>query len=241
MTPLVSNRLGQSHRRIRRWVLGTVGTMALSTAAIGALHMPFARSFMMRLGGCPMAGVHMTAAETDTARHMGLAENPVASLNAGSAPVRPALGFQLDATTLADVHAWASRVHVDCDDIRDGVVKCTDVSPSAVSRSGNEGHIDELVLAFNPRGRLVNITALRSHLKPGSAAQAAQQIASALASELGTAKTAGGFDAERLSKAGAESLGVVSYRFTNYVANVTAMNLPGSGASVREHYMSAND
>ncbi len=188
-----------------------------------------------------MAGAHMTAAQTDAARHMGLATNPVPSPLVGGAPARPALGFQLDVTTFADVHAWASRAHADCDDIRDGVVRCTDVSPSAVSRSATEGRIDELVLAFNPHGRLVNVTTLRSHLKPGTAARAAQEIASALASKLGTAKSDGGFDAGRLAKAGAESLGVVSYRFSDYVADVTAMNLPASGPSVREHYMSAND
>jgi hypothetical protein len=85
--------------------------------------------------------------------------------NTGNAPARPALGFQLDTTTLADVHAWASQAHVDCSDIREGVVKCTEVSPSALSRA-SEGRIDELVFAFNPQSHLVNVTALRSHLKP---------------------------------------------------------------------------
>jgi hypothetical protein len=33
----------------------------------------------------------------------------------------------------------------------------------------------------------------------------------------------------------------VSYRFRDYIAEVTAMNGPSSGPSVREHYMSARD
>ena len=39
----------------------------------------------------------------------------------------------------------------------------------------------------------------------------------------------------------ADSLAAVAYRYKDYFADVMAMNLPASGASVREHYMSANN
>lgn len=37
------------------------------------------------------------------------------------------------------------------------------------------------------------------------------------------------------------SLATRSYRFRDYVADVTAMNLPSAGLALREHYMSARD
>lgn len=210
----------------------------LTTLAIGALHLPFARGVLMRVGGCPLAGARMTPAQMDVARQIAVAGR----LGATEAPARPALVFALDSTTLADVHSWAAREHVECDDVRAGLVKCTNVPPSAVGRAGLEGTIDELALGFGARGRLVNVTTLRADLRPDAAARAAEDIVSSLAADLGApAKTAGDFAIGHLAQPGAASLATRAYRYRDYVADVTAIHLPSSGLSLREHYMSAND
>jgi hypothetical protein len=203
--------------------------------------MPFARGLLMRAGGCPMAGAKMSAAQADHARRMGLAAMGPATASR-TAPARPALGFALDGTTLTDIHAWASREHVDCDDVREGFVKCSHVSPAALGRPDVEGPIDELALAFDPQGHLVNLTTLRMHLTPEQGARAAQEIVSSLDGNLGiSGDVTADFSADHLSKAGAAGIASRAYHYGDYVADVTAMTLSTSGLALREHYMSARD
>ena len=127
------------------------GAVIAATALIGLAHAPFARSLLMSLGGCPMAGARMTPAVAERARRMGLSVDPAAV----PAPARPALGFALDSTTLPDVRAWADRAHVACDAPRPGLLKCTDVEPQVLGAPAVDGRVDELTLEFDPRDRLV--------------------------------------------------------------------------------------
>ncbi len=197
--------------------------MALATAAIGVLHTPFARPWLMRLGGCPLAGAKMTPVEMENARHIALAHER----GTGTAPARPAVGFTLDATTLADVHAWAARSHADCEDPHPGLVRCVNVTPAAVGLDPAEGRIDELALGFDTRGRLVNETTFRAHLgvrrrrrtrprasstpwPPGSGRPTTTRATSARPTS---------------SQPTADSISAVSYRYSDYVADVSAMNL----------------
>jgi hypothetical protein len=240
MTPATSHvRVPRSRgAKLRRATIAVAGFLAAATAVIGVLHAPFARSLLMRLGGCPMYSAKMTAAQMDRARSLGVSGNQ----GTRSAPVRPALGFALDATTLAQVHAWAAHEHVECEDAGPALVTCSHVSPVALGRPAVEGSIDELGLAFDVRGHLVNVTTLRTHMKSRDAASAARDVALVLSGTLGPAdKVNGSFDANRLAVAGIDSLATVRYRYSDYFADVTAMTLPSSGASVREHYMSANN
>jgi hypothetical protein len=238
MTPAKSEGKTSPRVRLRRAAAGVGGFLVVATALVGLLHTPLARPLLMRLGGCPMAGARMTPAEMDRARAIAVSANR----DTRSAPMRPALGFVLDSTTLAEVHAWAARERVDCEDTRAGLVTCSHVSPVSVGRPAVEGVIDELALAFDTRGHLVNLTTFRSHMRSGDAAKAADDVALRLSGELGPADHANGsFDARRLSVPGADSLAAVAYRYKDYFADVMAMNLPASGASVREHYMSANN
>jgi len=204
----------------------------------GLLHTPIARPLLMRLGGCPVAAARMTTAQMETARRFAVA----ASRGATLAPSRPALGFKLDVTTMADVHGWATLNRIDCEDARAGFVTCTRVSPLAIGRSFDDQTVDELDLGFDARGHLVNVTAMRAHMSPNAAAERGREIASRLDGLFGHADRAtGSFDPRLLSEVGARSLAAVQYRYRDYFADVTAMTLPSSGPSLREHYMSAND
>ena len=150
------------------------------------------------------------------------------------------MGFALDTTSLAEVHAWAAREHVDCEDRHPGLVVCTGVAPAAVGVDAAEGAIDELALGFDEQGHLVNETTSRAHLTPMSAERAAHEIVSSLATKLGPAeRSSGRFAAAELSGPPAASISTVSYRYSDYVADVSAMNLPSLGLLVREHYLSA--
>jgi len=224
--------------RLRRAARLLAAGLCISTLAVGVLHTPPARKLLMRFGGCPVRGARMTAEQMDNARWIAV------SANRGdmAAPVRPALGFVLDVTTLAEVHSWGKREHVACEDARAGLVTCTHVSPAALGSPMAREPIDELALGFDARGHLVNITTLRSHLTPTAAARASRDIGIWLEANLGSAGKKGGtFETRRLSLSGAESLATVHYRYRDYFADVTAMNLPESGPSIREHYMSANN
>jgi hypothetical protein len=185
-----------------------------------------------------MAGARVTPKEMDNGRRMALE----VERGKTAAPARPAVGFVLDRTSPADVHAWAAREHVSCDDRHPGLVVCTDVKPGAVGLPDTEGTIDELALGFNQHGALANETTTRGHLTPQGAEQAAHVIVDSLSARLGPAdKSVGSFGAEQLRGPTAASISTVSYRYTDYVAEVSAINLPHSGLSVREHYMSASD
>jgi hypothetical protein len=194
---------------IRRALLATTAGLTLAVGAIGLAHAPFARPLLLSLGGCPMAGARMTPRESETARFMALGE----ARGEGPAPARPALGFALDSTTAADVHAWAHGARVDCDDVRVGLVRCAHVPPAALGLPARDGAIDELSLEFDEHAHLVNMTTLRAHLSAGDAANAANAIISTLADRLGPAgKKSGDFDAARLGAPGAYSISTVAYR-----------------------------
>jgi hypothetical protein len=227
-----------SSRPIAKKLAIVAGAMLFATAGIGALHMPCARSLLMRVGGCPMAGARVTPKEMDSGRRMALE----VERGTTTAPARPAVGFTLDGTSVADVHAWAAREHVSCEDRHPGLVVCTEVRPDAVGLPDAEGTIDELALGFNQRGVLANETTTRARLTPQGAEQAAHVIVASLSAKLGPAdKSVGSFAAQQLAGPAAASISTVSYRYVDYVAEVSAINLPRSGLSVREHYMSAND
>jgi hypothetical protein len=214
------------------------GAVIVATGLIGLAHAPFARSLLMSMGGCPMAGARMTPAVAERARQMALG----ADRGEPSAPSRPALGFALDSTTREDARTWAHREHVDCEDSRPGLMKCTGVRAEVLGLPATQGKVDELSLEFDPHDRLVNMTTFRTNLSPAVASTEAHAIVASLAEKLGPAeKRAGDFEASSLGAPAAGSISTVRYRFGDYVADVTAMNAPSSGPSIREHYMSARD
>ena len=123
--------------KARHPAMVAAGTVLVATGLVGLAHAPFARSFLMSLGGCPVAGARMTPEVAEHARQMALGvERPRVDEQSSeisvSAPARPALGFALDATTLQEVRAWARRESADCEDTRPGLVTCSSVRPEAL-------------------------------------------------------------------------------------------------------------
>jgi hypothetical protein len=161
----------------------------------------------------------------------------------GSEPAaaRPALGFALDRMTASDVKAWAEQKHVSCQDIRAGLVRCTDVPVLAVGGSGPV--MDRLDLGFSlSSGRLVNISAWRMGLTGSAAARQREAVAVSLREQLGSPTRAAGSRSAAYLAAGPLHTAIVEYRFKDYIADVSATNIPGRGLALREHYMmSARD
>src|SRR5579862_8062092 len=91
----------------------------------------------------------------------------------------------------------------------------------------SEGPLDELEFEFDTHEHLVNMTTYRTHLTAQSAAVSARTIVSSLHDALGAPDhSVGDFGASLLSAPSAESISTLTYRFADYVAEVTAMNLP---------------
>jgi hypothetical protein len=247
MTP-ADDRLATSRsKRSVHW-RRAIGIAAGVLVGVVLLHLPILRGALARFGGCPFANAPMTSGQMDTARRWALATRR----GEGPAPVRPALGFSLDTTSENDVRQWAKGASLSCEDKRDGFIVCTAVPPEAIGfsrpaedvgvRPGAGAVIDELAFGFNRRGQLVNVTTMRTHLRPVDASVVSSRIVSRLRDALGPAThSAGSLAAASLAQPGALGMATVSYRFRDYVAEMATMNLPSSGLSVREHYVSASD
>jgi hypothetical protein len=220
------------------------GVLFTATLAIGALHTPWGRPLLARLGGCPAARV--SATDVDHLRLAGLA----GIRGNAPAPARPALGFELDRTTSGDVEAWAARSGVVCVTKKRGLtsVDCQNVSrgvlPSATGSSGGGDRgaeletIEDLALTFNPAGRLVSVDAFTR----GVPVTRADQAFSAASQHLGNLLGAPSEHDAHLTVADIARAPLVTtrqrFRFSDYVAILSVSNL-SSGLAVREQYLSA--
>jgi hypothetical protein len=210
--------------------------LAVLTLAIGVLHTPFGRPLLARLGvGCP---VQASPEDTERAR----LESARATAGTEASPAQPALGFVLDRMTQKDVLSWADRNHVDCDELRSGsVLVCKNVPESALGgRTG--APIDELELAFSPSSkRLVNIATTRYGLDGAAAAAQMSAVVLSLREQLGKPTREVGERSGTYLDSAPMRTALVRYRFSDYQADVSAVNFPGKGTMLREHYMSARD
>lgn len=211
----------------------TIGVFLVSaTGLIGALHLPFARPLLACVAGCPVARV--TPEQVEQAQRRALQKLRGSDV----APARPALGFMLDATTLDDVKAWARKNGLTCDESRKGaLLKCEDV-PARAFTVEVDGAVDEIAFGFRLHDHvLMNLTTLQTGIDAATAVSRFTQIADRLSRALGPAKMTrrpdDAWDGSRPA--------YVSYRFTDYLAEASAMRLPDRGVMLREHYVSALD
>jgi hypothetical protein len=212
-------------------------TLAALTLLVGALHLKAARPLLARLGvGCPMqaAPEAVEAARLRSAR---------AQRGTEAALSRPALGFALDRMTLSDVKAWAGQAHVSCDELRKGLLlRCSGVAEAALGLGNNGPVIDQLDFGFAPRSeRLVNLSAWRSGMSGAAAAAQLNAVARSLRQKLGAPAREAGVRSASYLASGPMHTALVQYRFSDYIADVSATNIPGRGLMLREHYMSACD
>ncbi len=225
-------------RRAKKAVVTLGITAALVTGLIGVLHAPFARPWLMKMGGCPVGKA--SAAEVEEGRMQAVRK----TRGTDPAPSRPALGFELDASRPEDVLAWAAKSGVTCKEKREGMLlTCEDVPANAVSdRPHENGSIDEVSFAFRPRDRrLVNVTTMSFRLSADEAARRMTASVDRVRPTLGVPPIASGdVTAERFA-AGGFVTATTSWHYSDYEAQVTATSFDGRGVALREQYLSATD
>ena len=220
--------------QLKRVSIYVLSLLAALTLLGGFLHTKAGRPLLASLGvGCP---IKASPAAIEAARN-GSARSQRGSEAATS---RPALGFALDRMTLADVKAWADSQHVSCEDVRVGLLRCTDVPVVALGGSGPL--INRLDFGFTLADRrLVNISAWRNGLTGATAAAQMDAVVASMKESVGAPSREEGKRSAEYLAAGPLHTALVQYRFKDYIADVSATNIPGRGLSLREHYMSARD
>ena len=223
----------------RRVVAAAVAFVCVLAGAVALIHVPRGRPLADAVAShlgmfCPAKKVTPAAAEELRVRGVS------ALRGKHKAPARPALGWPLDVGREDNVMLWARNVGVRCaaKQIPARVMTCTDVPAGAFPWGAREGIIDEVAFGFAPDGRLVAVQTLRRALTGLQAARLYDQIADDLEARLGRqpehvgAATAAHLDAAPMNTAR------LTYRFADYLATVTAMNLSGR-VGLREQYLSA--
>ena len=202
---------------------------------MGFLHTPAGRPLMKRLGmSCPARKVTPAQAEALRMRAVGALRGTAA------APTRPALGLSLDTARAVDVAAWAKAHGLGCvaQDRPSATFTCTSVPAAVLSSAAGDGIVDQIVFAFAPDGRLVSVDSLRRTLTAPDAARLFGRIEDDLAAQLGSDGVRVGDATPAYLGGGVMHTARVQYRFSDYLATVTAMNLSGRVA-LREQYQSA--
>ncbi len=225
-------------RQTKRIALALLASAGVAIATIGVLHAPFARSALMKVGGCPVSKV--TAADVETAR-----KDAMRSMRGQSpAKSRPALGFVLEGSTPEDVRSWAAEHKISCSEMREGLAfKCTNVPASALrDREPSDGAVSELFMNFRPIDRrLVNLSLTSSQLNSEDAASRMSRRVAKLTSTVGApTEQAGEVSKERFASGGMAT-SLVAYHYQDYVARVTATAFEPANVNVIEQYTSAND
>src|SRR6188768_2973604 len=105
-----------------KWIrvsIYAVSVLAALTVFVGFLHTKAGRPLLARIGvGCP---VKASPEAIERARD----HSARATRGVEVAASRPALGFTLEKMTLTDVKRWAEAKRVSCDDVRDGLLRCS--------------------------------------------------------------------------------------------------------------------
>ena len=111
-------------RFVKRALAAVVGLLVVFTVVVGFAHTRAGRPLLAFMafgkakgGACPLGyDVAQTPAQKESSRRAFAASHGAAE----RAAARPALGFDLDRTTRADVRAWASAHGIACKEGRTG-------------------------------------------------------------------------------------------------------------------------
>ena len=224
-----------NHALLKRVSISVASLLVALTLVGGFLHTKAGRPLLARLGvGCPVKASPeaVEAARIKSARSQRGTETTAS---------RPALGFALDHMTLTDAKAWADKQRVACEDVRKGLLRCTEVPVAALGGTGGPV-INRLDLGFTVADeRLVNISAWRNGLSSEVAAAQLNAVVASMKAQVGEPTREAGSRSANYLASGPMHTATVHYRFKDYIADVTATNIPGRGLSLREHYMSARD
>ncbi len=225
-------------KRIVRSLLALAGAIVVFVGVVGFAHTKkgrFLLAYIPGMGACPV-GKPATAEQIEVAR----AKGREAIRGTVAAKVRPALGFDLDRTTKADLLAWAAKNAVACtDDVKKLAVTCRDVPASALE--GATAPVDQLYVSVNQEGRLKSVEAMRRAMSFDAAVELVDQRSAAVAEAAGGTTDRTGVTRGDELASGALRVAQAELRYTNYRFVVTARNQGGANPVVRERYQSIDD
>ena len=225
-------RLGR--RRIVRVVSTLAGLVGAFVGVMGFLHTPYGRPLMRRLGmSCPAMNVSPAAAEAVRLR-------AVASLRtAAPAPARPALEQALDVSRAIDVNAWTHARGLACTEAMrpSHAIRCAGMAgqPAPAPKAPPA---EQIVFSFAPDGRLISVDRLRSTLTATEASRLFGQAAAELTATLGPGGQMIGDATPAYLAGGSMHTARLQYRYSDYLATITAMNISGR-VVMHEQYESA--
>ena len=231
-TRVPSPRLGR--RRVVRAVATLAGLAGAFVGVMGFLHTPYGRPLMRRLGmSCPAMKVSPGAAEAVRLRAVASLRTAVPS------PARPALGQALDVSRASDVKAWTDARGLACaEETRPShAIRCSGVvGQPAPDPKGPPSY--QIVFSFAPDGRLVSVDRLRSTLTASAAARLFSQVSGELTATLGPGGRMVGDATPAYLAGGSMHTARLQYRYSDYLATITAMNISGR-LVLHEQYESA--
>ena len=169
-----------THSRRFRAAAGVLAGLCVAVAAIGGMHTPSGRVLLAKLGvPCPVNTV-------DPRLVLAVHDDALArSRGTAPAPSRPALGLQLDGSTVAQVTAWAAREHAQCDAITRGYhfLRCRGVPSASLGLEGPP--VSEIWFSFGPSNKLVAINLYRRSMTEKETRQSWEVAVQALQQRLG--------------------------------------------------------
>ena len=234
----------RTSRWLRRLGLTVVVSGAL-TALIGFAHTPMGRPLlgllrpMLRASGqsCPLGyDAAATPAQREEARRRFSRTH--AHPEGLAAKARPALGFVLDATTRAEVNAWAAARGLRCESAKSGAdLSCDDVSAAQLPEGYRGSDVTAVWFNFGADGTLISLTAVRRDASAQRVEATYQGLQTALTRDAGPLfHTEGSASATVLASAPLRQA-TSELRFRDYYALVRATNV-GDAYVLTEEYRS---
>jgi hypothetical protein len=199
------------------------------TGLIGVLHMPFGRSLLMKLGGCPI--VRISPEQLEQVQNAAVTRGTADAT--GNAPARPALGFVLEKTTIDEVHAWIDSKGLKCnDDLGDTLIMCPNVPAATVGQQGPD--LSSLEFGFRASTKVLRVVStFRNKMSREQTLALMHDRDGELTRQLGAPKELGHPDLQ----APASNAYLVTYNFKDYEAKEQAAEI-SSGFTLAEHYIS---
>jgi hypothetical protein len=212
-------------------VLVTVSSVAFSaTALIGVLHTPFGKPLLSALKGLPGCPVNLENADPSLAEAFR-SQQLAARVGSNAAQSRTALSFELGKTVRSEVDAWASQHQLACTSARkDSVLRCENVRVPE-----NAPTINDLHLQFDAKQRLVAVDLFRSDGNPNVLLDHYKALGAKLEQRVGP-MTAQSGSADSTYLAESYRRASQSFRYRDYVAELSVMNYGPRGVRVREQY-----
>lgn len=226
-------------RRLLRAALRVGAAALLLVGVVGLLHMPFAAPLLRRISPASLCPVTRgTPEQIDRSHAIGAAA--IRASTTTSAPSRPALGFDLDRSTRADLDAWAQRHGIACASIggNANLQRCGEVPAHAVGAPASSGALEEVSFELRSTGVLVNVETLRRRLTPEQAVAIVAERERAVIAAVGPPSNVGGDATVAHLSHGYLSSYVAEHTFADYRATVSATNMASGGMMVREQYLS---